>query len=78
MSDFAGPVPIAPTVADEDLPACGYDLCRYDTSCTGALVNLEASIGLRTLARTVGVRPNASPASRIDKTVGGDCERVDS
>ena len=53
MSDIAGPIPIAPTVADKDLSACGYDLRRYDTCCTGAQVDFEASIGERTLARTV-------------------------
>ena len=78
MSDFTGPIPIAPSVADKDLSACRYDLRRYDTCCPRALVDLEASIGKRTLARTVGVRPNAPPASRIDKTVGSDCERVKS
>src|SRR5206468_1456150 len=77
MCNFTGTIPVAPTVADKDLSVCGYDLCRYDTYSTRAMINFETSIGGRTLAQPIGIRPNAPPASRVYETVSGDRKRVD-
>ena len=61
-------VPVAPTIRNYDLAVGRNELCRDNAGCAGALAKLEASIGFRTLARTVGVRPNAPQAESMKQS----------